>query len=282
MAAPFITKEDVDQLRNYVMGASSANRAESTVLLHVTHSNLKETRIFELRFDMHMTVEALKVKLSFHCGTSPSAMMLQLLDGSGNMVAELFEDHRKLGYYSPYDGYTIHVVDTDPNSASANGWLEDTSLVEKYKMSDDAYNKLENTYRRWKDTKLKEDPTWTLEKEMAKKRGVEYNPPAPKVSDPDFMKEEASSLSAGQRCSVDPGDRRGEVKFVGRVEGLPLGYWVGVHYDEPLGKNDGSVKGKKVFECPPGYGAFVRPDKVKAGDYPPIDDLDELASDDEI
>ena len=35
--------------------------------------------------------------------------------------------------------------------------------------------------RRWKDSKLKEDPTWTLEKEMAKKRGVEYVPPAPKV-----------------------------------------------------------------------------------------------------
>jgi len=38
-------------------------------------------------------------------------------------------------------------VDTDPNSASANGWLEDTDLVDKYKMSDDDYNKRENTYR---------------------------------------------------------------------------------------------------------------------------------------
>ena len=41
----------------------------------------------------------------------------------------------------------IHVIDTDPGSASVGGWLEDTSLIEKYKMSDEEYNKRENTYR---------------------------------------------------------------------------------------------------------------------------------------
>ena len=65
--------------------------------------------------------------------------------------------------------------------------------------------------RKFKQGKLALDPEWTIEKEMAIKRGVEYIPPAPKVTDPEYMKEEASAASVGQRCSVEPGDRRGEV-----------------------------------------------------------------------
>ena len=53
---------------------------------------------------MQMTIESVKVKLSFHCGSNPSAMVLQLLDDSKNMIATLYEDHRKLGFYSPHDG----------------------------------------------------------------------------------------------------------------------------------------------------------------------------------
>jgi tubulin-specific chaperone B len=43
----------------------------------------------------------------------------------------------------------------------------------------------------------------------------------------------------GDRCEVEPGAKRGTVKFVGRAEALGRGFWVGVQYDEPLGKHDG-------------------------------------------
>ena len=239
----------------------------------------------QLRMSIHpclqATISALKSKLAFHCGSSPSAMQLQLKDPQGAPVCTMSDDSKKLGFYSPQNGFILHIHDVDPTSASADGWLEDTSKVEKYVMSDAEYSKRDNTYRKYKEAKLAADPTWTIEREMAEKRGVPYVPPAnkDKETDPEHQADAAARIQAGCRCKVSPGDKRGEVKFVGKVDGLPLGWWVGVHYDEPVGKNDGCVKGQRLFECPMSYGAFVRPDKVETGDFP---ELDMLASDDEL
>jgi tubulin-folding cofactor B len=215
-------------------------------------------------------------------------MILQLKDQSGSLLAVMDNATTKLGFFSPKDGYILHIIDTDPTSASANGWLEDTSKIAKYVMSDEDYNKRDNTYRKYKEDKLKEDPTWTLDKEIAARRGAPYEPtpPKPKVEDEDFQKEEAETIQIGSRCEVTSpeGGKRGVVKFVGKnCQGLPLGWWVGVQYDEPVGKNDGSVKGTRFFECPDRYGGFVRPNLVKTGEeYTPFDDDFEFSDEDEI
>lgn len=262
---------DLAALKAYVTAETGAqNKADSTVLLMVTHSNLK-ARFMEIRFDLYMTIDKVKNKLQSHCGSNASAMQLQLKDYNGNLIANMADDSRMLGYYSPQDGFVLHIIDLDPHSASANGWLEDVSKVEKYKMSDEDYENRENTYRKWKQEQLAKDPTWTLEKAMAEKRGEVYVPKE-KIEDEEYMADLAAPMQVGMRCEVTPGAKRGEVKFVGKVTGLPLGYWVGVQFDEPVGKNDGSVKGVRIFECPDGYGSFQRPDKVAVGDYPPEDD----------
>lgn len=46
-------------------------------------------------------------------------------------------------------------------------------------------------------------------------------------------------IKIGDRCEVEPGAKRGVVKYVGRAESIAPGFWVGVQYDEPLGKHDG-------------------------------------------
>jgi tubulin-specific chaperone B len=53
----------------------------------------------------------------------------------------------------------------------------------------------------------------------------------------------APSIPIGARCEIDseePGlHKRGTVRFVGLTK-FASGVWVGIEYDEPMGKNDGS------------------------------------------
>jgi tubulin-folding cofactor B len=119
-----------------------------------------------------MTVLRVKEKLQSHVGSSVPAMRITLRDASGAPLAALDDDTRPLGYYSPRDGFTLHVVDTDAGSASAAGWLEDVSKVAKFELSDEAYEARDNTYRKFAAEQRKADPGWTLQKELAKRRGV--------------------------------------------------------------------------------------------------------------
>ena len=44
----------------------------------------------------------------------------------------------------------------------------------------------------------------------------------------DFQKVEASTVTVGQRCEIVIGSRRGEVKFVGLIQEMAPGWWIGV------------------------------------------------------
>ena len=71
-------------------------------------------------------------------------------------------------------------------------------------------------------------------------------------------------LALHQRCRVAKLGA-GEVLFVGQTSFAP-GLWIGIQLDEPLGKNDGSVQGKRYFHTEPGYGVFVRASQVAPED----------------
>ncbi|XP_044271292.1 CAP-Gly domain-containing linker protein 2 isoform X3 [Tribolium madens] len=57
------------------------------------------------------------------------------------------------------------------------------------------------------------------------------------------------------------GSKVGTVRYIGLTDFAP-GEWVGVELDDPRGKNDGSVEGKRYFECRPHFGLFAPISKV--------------------
>jgi hypothetical protein len=69
-------------MRDYAVGEDGRSRTDGTVLLHVSHSNLKNTFFHELRLDMHSTVEAIKRKLEFHTGTSAVCNQVPMTNAS--------------------------------------------------------------------------------------------------------------------------------------------------------------------------------------------------------
>lgn len=75
--------------------------------------------------------------------------------------------------------------------------------------------------------------------------------------------------------TLDATSRRGTIRFVGNTS-FAKGVWIGVEFDEPVGKNNGSVDGQRYFECKDKFGGFVKPEKIEVGDFPPVDIGNEL------
>ncbi|KAJ9631207.1 hypothetical protein H2204_008292 [Knufia peltigerae] len=51
--------------------------------------------------------------------------------------------------------------------------------------------------------------------------------------------------------------REGIIRYIGPLH-IAAGEWLGLELPDQSGKNDGSVKGQRYFQCTPGYGIFVR------------------------
>lgn len=103
----------------------------------------------------------MKEKFRKHIGTHVDHQRL-ILKQNGRNVCEMSDDRKMLGFYSVKSGMEIHIIDTDPFSMSRGGGLTDTSLVQKYRMDDETYDKRGGTMREYIRKKKEEDPNWKM------------------------------------------------------------------------------------------------------------------------
>lgn len=71
-----------------------------------------------------------------------------------------------------------------------------------------------------------------------------------------------AEFSIGQVIQLNDG-RFATIRFIGET-GFQVGEWIGVELEDDSGKNDGSVRGERYFECEPGRGMFVKAAAVVA------------------
>lgn len=262
---------DMKALRDYVQGGKPRQTLDGVVLLDIAH-NLLKSHFVEIAFDLDCTVDDIKGKIYTMTGSSRDFMQLTL---NGRA---LDRDDLTLAHYGARSGMLLQVIDSDPTSLARGGGLEDTSLVKKYVMTEEEYDKRENTFRAYKKKMQAADPTW--KPFPNRPSAAAPRPPKAETEGPvESFDEVKARVKVGDRCQVQPGGRRGQVQYIGLVPEVDeKSVWIGVKYDEPVGKNDGSVKGQRYFTAPAGHGAFVRPALVVVGDFP---EEDPFASDEE-
>ena len=172
-------------------------------------------------------------------GTEPANMQLVLYpdiaaaEAGGDGGTALDDDAKSLADYGAAQGMALRLVDTD--SQSVSNTLNDESKVDVPKVE------------------AKADSGFAaFRKKQAKKK-----PPATDETG----KELAEALDVGLRITTKSG-KAGTIRYIGAIEPLPKGYWVGVELDEAAGRNDGEVKGVRLFTCEANHGAVMRPDGV--------------------
>ncbi|KAJ2002827.1 hypothetical protein GGI02_004636 [Coemansia sp. RSA 2322] len=248
------------------MASLTIGGGSAVVTLFVESENSSSER----RFQKSQTIEELKTRLEPIVGIRPGDQKIILFDAAATApVCEIAgDDSKMLGFY-PVDNHMVLKVSSTSTSAAGQLDFNDESQVDKYVMGDDEYDQRTGTVRAFK-----------RRHQIGRFADAKS---AMSIDEEDEFKSEAEGIEVGSRCEVAMSDggfnRRGTVRFVGKTQFRP-GYWVGVEYDEPVGKHSGSVDGTAYFGCNPGHGSFVRPDKVTTGDFPEEDlfgsDLEEM------
>ena len=201
-----------------------------TLRLDITHVGLG-MEFKELPFNSSLSLGDLKMKLYPRTGTEAKDQLLTLIHPGPERVLD--DDKSSLESLGLTDGCRISLVDTNDSSMS-NNLDVGASKVEKYEAKSGNAG-------------------------FAAFRKKSKSPPATN----DTEKLEAEALDIGMRVISKKSKKVGTIRFIGQIEPLPLGWWIGVELDDESGKNDGEVKGVRLFQCAPKKGAVMRPSQVE-------------------
>ncbi|VDN56005.1 unnamed protein product [Dracunculus medinensis] len=196
----------------------------------------KELQIVKCRYYDAMCEE----KLQLVVGMSKEQMHLELRDKNNEFIAMLNDDCAILENMGICDGMVIHAVSTFGES----NLLNDSSMVEKYELPDADYEKRSDSVRAW-----------------MRQKGFNKSHSSKEIDNAESVKH----FKIGDRCKVillSQQKKLGEISYIGLTDFKP-GYWIGVTYDEPVGKHDGCVAGKRYFSCADKHGVFVRPRDIQ-------------------
>jgi len=309
---------DLKSLREYVASAPARQVQDGTVLLDVVH-NLLQRNFVEIPFELELSLGQMKEKIHKLTGSRVEHLSLTL-DG------RLMSDGKKLGFYQPKNRSVLKVQDADPHSQLKGGAFDNVDLVKKFELTNEEYEKRDNTYRAYKKKMKAENPDWVPVHVQRKQEKIAEDKDEPAATT-------RSRVKVGMRCQVSPGARRGQVMHVGEVPELPsrrkiietekkekeaittdsdfgklkdiknipnlkvdaqkpktdeiqlkldeskqaldAELWIGVKFDDPVGKGDGTAKSKRYFKAEPKFGGFLNPIHVEVGDFPEKDILDE-------
>uniref|UniRef100_A0A182JDA5 CAP-Gly domain-containing protein n=1 Tax=Anopheles atroparvus TaxID=41427 RepID=A0A182JDA5_ANOAO len=230
-----------------------------TVTINISNSH-NDTVSFERKYSRALTLGELKGKLETITGGCAGTMQLELYCGD-RLVRKLDDDSQPLFSYPIEDGMRIHVTDNFQ-------YIQEN--VAKFELSQEEYEKKADSVRSFlKKNKLGKYNAEEMAKlEEDRKRQEEED------------RKKVEETAIGSRCRVTTKGqptRIGTIMYKGPLESKP-GTFFGVKFDEPLGVNDGSVNGKRYFECSPKYGSFVAVKAVEVGDFPP----EEFSLEDEL
>lgn len=221
----------------------------------------------EKRFPKSLAISELASKLELLCGITADSMLLTLhVDDHLPKALTQSDSSLTLSSVLPSTWEKLRLDVKDSTGRPTE--FDDLSKVEKFDLTADEYAQRSDTVRAFKE----KNKLGRFDEEAEAKKEQE------RLTKEKLEEEKSLSLKTGDRVEVrvfGQPTRRGAIRYVGTTKFKP-GVWVGVQYDEPLGKNDGSVAGHRYFDCPPKYGGFVRPTDLQVGDYPEEVDFDEI------